>query len=73
MLLELRSFIGGLPDHLNDVVHQARQRVEVTVKLIEDDREGSESVQIADGFGDWLIGYFQLGFLPAATLFPQAS
>ncbi|KAH9990207.1 hypothetical protein BJV74DRAFT_885047 [Russula compacta] len=40
-------------------VHDARQRVEVTVKLLEDDREGSESAQIADEFGDWLIGYFQ--------------
>jgi hypothetical protein len=37
-----------------------KQRVATTAELLEDDGEGADSAQIADEFGDWLIGYFQL-------------
>ena len=36
-----------------------QQRVTTTTLLLEDDREGDESAQIADEFGKWLIDYFQ--------------
>ena len=36
-----------------------QQRVTTTSLLLEDDEEGDESAQIADEFGNWLIGYFQ--------------
>jgi len=39
-----------------------QQRVTTTTLLLEDDREGDESAQIADEFGNWLIGYFQSVF-----------
>ena len=61
MLRELRSFLDGLPDHL-DEVHEARQRVAITSGLLEDNGEGSHSAQVAEEFGDWLVGYFQSVF-----------
>jgi len=36
-----------------------QQRVTTAALLFEDDREGDEGAQIADEFGNWLIGYFQ--------------
>jgi hypothetical protein len=66
LLRELLSFLDELPDHL-DEVHDVQQRVATTAALLEDDGEGADSAQIADEFGDWLIGYFQSVFLPAAT------
>lgn len=62
LLGELRSFLNALPDHL-DEVHEAQQRLLSTVAQLEDDdKEGADNAQIADEFGDWLIGYFQLVF-----------
>jgi hypothetical protein len=58
LLRELRSYLDELPDRL-DEVHKVQQRVTTTTLLLEDDREGDEGVQIADEFGNWLIGYFQ--------------
>jgi origin recognition complex subunit 3 len=66
LLGELRSFLDELPDHL-DEVHEAQQCVTTTAALLEDDKESADGAQIADEFGDWLIGYFQLVFLPATT------
>lgn len=40
-----------------------QKRVTTTSLLLEDDREGEESAQIADEFGNWLIGYFQSVFI----------
>jgi hypothetical protein len=34
-----------------------------TALLLEDNREGHESAQTVDEFGNWLIGYFQSVFL----------
>jgi hypothetical protein len=54
-----------------------QQRVTTTALLLEDNKEGDESAQIADEFGNWLIGYFQsvsfLLLLPAFRLSPQIS
>ena len=64
LLRELRSFLDEVPDHLEGI-HEARQRVETASRLLEDevDGEGSNSVQVAEEFGDWLVGYFQSVFL----------
>lgn len=74
LLGELRSFLNALPDHL-DEVHEAQQRLLSTVAQLEDDdKEGADNAQIADEFGDWLIGYFQLVFFfQPRTLFPRIS
>jgi hypothetical protein len=72
LLRELRSYLDELPDHL-DEVHKVHQRVTTTVELLEDNRESADYAQIADEFGDWVIGYFQLVYLPAASAFPQIS
>ena len=61
LLRELRSYLDELPDHL-DEVHKVQQRVTTTAMLLEDDKEGDESAQIADEFGNWVIGYFQSVF-----------
>lgn len=61
LLQELRSYLDELPDNL-DEVQKVQQRVTTTALLLEDDREGDESSQIADEFGNWLIGYFQSVF-----------
>jgi hypothetical protein len=53
--------LDELPDHL-DVVHKVQQRVTNTALLLEDNKEGDESAQIADEFGNWLIDYFQSVF-----------
>ncbi|KAI0279572.1 origin recognition complex subunit 3 N-terminus-domain-containing protein [Russula aff. rugulosa BPL654] len=58
LLRELRSYLDELPDNL-DEVQKVQQRVTTTALLLEDDREGDESSQIADEFGNWLIDYFQ--------------
>jgi hypothetical protein len=58
LLRELQSYLDELPDHL-DEVHKVQERVTTTSLLLEDHREGDESAQIADEFGNWLIGYFQ--------------
>ena len=62
LLRELQSYLDELPNHL-DEVHKVQQRVTTTALLLEDDREGDESAQTADEFGNWLIGYFQSVFL----------
>jgi hypothetical protein len=61
LLQELRSYLDELPDNL-DEVQKVQQRVTTTALLLEGDREGDESSQIADEFGNWLIGYFQSVF-----------
>ena len=61
LLRELRSYLDELPDQLNEV-QKVRQRVTTTTLLLEDDKEGDESAQIADEFGNWLSGYFQSVF-----------
>lgn len=62
LLRELRSYLDELPDH-PDEVHKVQKRVTATSLLLEEeeeeDREGEESAQIADEFGNWLIDYFQ--------------
>lgn len=58
LLRELRSYLDELPDRL-DEVQKVQQRVTATALLLEDDREGDEGAQVADDFGNWLIGYFQ--------------
>jgi len=58
LLRELRSYLDELPDHL-DEVHKVQQRVITAAALLEDDRKGADNTQIADEFGNWLIGYFQ--------------
>jgi hypothetical protein len=58
----LRSYLDELPDHL-DEVHEVQQRMTTTALLLEDNREGHESAQTVDEFGNWLIGYFQSVFL----------
>jgi hypothetical protein len=66
----LRSYLDELPDHL-DEVHKVQQRVTTTALLLEDDREGDGSAQIALEFGIWLIDYFQSVFsLPLAAMRP---
>jgi origin recognition complex subunit 3 len=62
LLRELQSYLDELPDHL-DEVHKVQQRLTATATLLEDDREGDESAQLSDEFGNWLIGYFQSVFL----------
>jgi hypothetical protein len=57
LLRELRSFLEELPDHLEEV-HEARERVATTSRLLEDDG----APQIAEEFGDWLDGFFQSVF-----------
>jgi len=72
LLRELRSFLDEIPDHLEGI-HEARQRVETASRLLEDEDEGgwSNNVQVAEEFGDWLVGYFQSAlFLPAAFFSP---
>ncbi|KAI9511375.1 hypothetical protein F5148DRAFT_1280920 [Russula earlei] len=58
LMQALRSFFDALPDH-PDEVHEARQRVATTARLLEDNGDGSDGAHLADEFGDWLIGYFQ--------------
>jgi hypothetical protein len=58
LLRELQSYLDELPDHL-DEVHEVQQRVGTAALPLEDDRESDEGAQIADEFGNWLIGYFQ--------------
>jgi len=58
LLHELRLFLDEVTDH-PDEVHEARQRVVNTARLLEDEGEDSDSAHIADEFGGWLIGYFQ--------------
>jgi hypothetical protein len=62
LLRELQFYLDELPDHL-DEVHKVQQRLTTTATLLEDDREGDESAQLSDEFGNWLIGYFQSVFL----------
>ena len=72
LLRELQSYLDELPDHL-DEVHKVQKRVTAASLLLESDGEGEESAQIADEFGNWLIGYFQsvfyFIFVPAVGLF----
>ena len=77
LLRELRSYLDELPDHL-DEVHKVQKRVTATSLLLDDDREGEESAQIADEFGNWLICYFQSVILfyfcsSREIIFPQMS
>jgi hypothetical protein len=63
LLRELRAFLDEIPDRLEGI-REARRRVETASRQLEDgdDGEGSNSVPVAEEFGDWLVGYFQSVF-----------
>ena len=55
LLQDLGSFLDRLPTHV-DETREVRQRLAATAELL----EGGEGAGVANEFGDWLAGYFQL-------------
>lgn len=63
LLQDLRSFLDGLPGHMGET-QEVRQRLAAAAELFEGG-EGATTTRVADEFGDWLVGYFQLVLFPS--------
>src|SRR6266404_260189 len=57
LLQYLQSFLDELPRHM-DEIREVRLRLAVTAELLEGGK-GATFTEVADEFGDWLMGYFQ--------------
>ena len=67
LLQDLGTFLDKLPTHV-DQTREVRQRLAATAELLEGG-EGAIYAGVANEFGDWLAGYFQLVSL--SPLFQQ--